>query len=163
MRNISRRRFLGMSASAAGAAALGTLPTTLSQALAIPPSRRSLDAVRHVVVLMQENRSFDHYFGALAGVRGFNDAAALQLRDGRSVFAQADGASHVLPYRIDATNGAAPCAPDLDHSWAGTHRAWNGGRWDEWVNAKSALTMGHLTRADIPFHYALAEIGRAHV
>ena len=146
-----------MSASAAGAAALGTLPTTLSQALAIPPARRSLGAVRHVVVLMQENRSFDHYFGALSGVRGFDDAAALRLRDGRSVFAQPDGAAHVLPYRLDATDGKAPCAPDLDHSWDGTHRAWNGGRWDEWVGAKSALTMGHLTRADIPFHYALAD------
>jgi phospholipase C len=146
-----------MSASAAGAAALGTLPTTLSRALAIAPSRRSLGAVKHVVVLMQENRSFDHYFGALAGVRGFGDAAALRLRDGRSVFAQSGGAAHVLPYRLDATGGAAPCAPDLDHSWDGTHRAWNGGRWDEWIGAKSALTMGHMTRADIPFHYALAD------
>ena len=146
-----------MSASAVGAAALGTLPTTLSQALAIPPARRSLGAVRHVVVLMQENRSFDHYFGALAGVRGFADEAALRLRDGRSVFEQPDGASRVLPYRLDATGGAAPCAPDLDHSWEGTHRAWNGGRWDEWVGAKSALTMGHLARADIPYHYALAD------
>ena len=161
MRNLSRRRFLGMSASAVGAAALGTLPTTLSQALAIAPSRRSLGAVRHVVVLMQENRSFDHYFGALAGVCGFDDAAALTLRGGRSVFEQPHGASHMLPFRI-ATNGTAPCAPSfdqgsLDHSWDGTHRASNGGRWDQWIGAKSALTMGHLTRADIPFHYALAD------
>jgi phospholipase C len=157
MRNISRRRFLGMSASAAGAAALGTLPSTLSRALAIPAAGRSLDAVRHVVVLMQENRSFDHYFGALAGVRGFDDPAALRFRDGRSVFEQRDGPARVLPFRIGAANGEAPCAPDLDHSWRGTHRAWNDGRWDEWVGTKSAMTMGHLTRADIPFHYALAD------
>ena len=157
MRNLSRRRFLGISASAAGAAALGTLPTTLSRALAIPAARRSLGAVKHVVVLMQENRSFDHYFGALSGVRGFDDAAALRLRDGRSVFEQPDATSRVSPFRLDATKGAAPCAPDLDHSWEGTHRAWNGGRWDAWVGAKSALTMGHMTRADIPFHYALAD------
>ena len=157
MRNLSRRRFLGISASAAGAAALGTLPTTLSRALAIPAARRSLGAVKHVVVLMQENRSFDHYFGALSGVRGFDDAAALRLRDGRPVFEQPDGTSRVSPFRLDATNGAAPCAPDLDHSWEGTHRAWNGGRWDAWVGAKSALTMGHMTRTDIPFHYALAD------
>src|SRR5262245_43534167 len=82
MRAFTRRRFLGMSASAAGAAALGTLPTTLSQALAIPAAGRSMAALRHVVVLMQENRSFDHYFGALAGVRGFDDASALTLANG---------------------------------------------------------------------------------
>jgi phospholipase C len=146
-----------MSVSAAGAAALGTLPTTLSQALAIPAARRSLGAVRHVVVLMQENRSFDHYFGALAGVRGFDDASALRLRDGATVFEQPDGAARVLPYRLDATRGNAPCALDLDHSWEGTHRAWNSGRWDDWVGAKSASTMGHMTRADIPYHYALAD------
>ncbi len=156
MRNISRRRFLGMSLGSAGVAALGTLPTTLSRALAIPAARRSLGAVRHVVVLMQENRSFDHYFGALSGVRGFDDAAALRFRDGRPVFAQADRDAHVLPFHIDAASGAA-CAPDLDHGWDGMHRAWNGGRWDEWIGAKGALTMGHLTRADLPFHYALAD------
>jgi len=161
MRNLSRRRFLGMSASAAGAAALGTLPTTLSKALSIPAAGRSLGAVRHVVVLMQENRSFDHYFGTLSGVRGFDDAAALRLGDGRSVFEQSDGLVRTLPFRLDSTNGAAPCADvdgsSLDHSWDGTHRAWNGGRYDDWIAAKSALTMGYCTRADIPFHYALAD------
>lgn len=162
MRNPSRRRFLEMSASAAGAAALGTLPTTLSRALAIAPARRSLGALKHVVVLMQENRSFDHYFGALAGVRGFGDEAALRPGGGRTVFEQADGASHVFPYRLDTTDAATACAAgvdegSLDHSWDGTHRAWNGGRWDEWIGAKGPRTMRHLTRADIPFHYALAD------
>ena len=157
MQKFSRRRFLGMSATAAGAAAIGTLPTTLSKALSIPAAGRSLGAVRHVVVLMQENRSFDHYFGTLAGVRGFDDAAALRLGDGRSVFEQSDGSTRTLPFHLDATHRTAPCAADLDHSWNGTHRAWNGGRYDDWIGAKSALTMGHLTRADIPFHYALAD------
>jgi phospholipase C len=157
MRNISRRRFLGMSATAAGAAALGTLPTTLSKALSIPAAGRSLGAVRHVVVLMQENRSFDHYFGTLSGVRGFGDAAALRLGHGRSVFEQSDGFGRTLPFHLDSAQGAAPCAADLDHSWEGTHRAWNGGRYDNWIGAKSALTMGYCARDDIPFHYALAD------
>ena len=157
MRGISRRKFIGMSASAAGAAALGTLPTSLSRALAMPAAGKSLSAVRHVVVLMQENRSFDHYFGTLAGVRGFDDSAALQLGDGRSVFEQGDGAQRVMPFAV-ASSGAAPaCAADLDHSWHGTHRVWNEGRYDDWVGAKSALTMGYCTRADIPFHYALTD------
>ncbi|HKE46997.1 MAG TPA: phospholipase C, phosphocholine-specific [Rhodanobacteraceae bacterium] len=157
MRAFTRRRFLGMSASAAGAAALGTLPTTLSQALAIPAAGRSMASLRHVVVLMQENRSFDHYFGALAGVRGFDDASALTLANGASVFAQSDGARRVLPFHLDSRERAAPCAPDLDHSWHGTHRAWNEGRYDDWIGAKSALAMGYCTRRDIPYHYALAD------
>ena len=157
MRPFTRRRFLGMSASAAGAAALGTLPTTLSKALAIPAAGRSMASLRHVVVLMQENRSFDHYFGALAGVRGFGDASAMTLADGESVFAQRDGARRVLPFHLDSRERASPCAPDLDHSWHGTHRAWNEGRYDDWIGAKSALAMGYCTRRDIPYHYALAD------
>ena len=157
MRAFTRRRFLGMSATAAGAAALGTLPTTLSQALAIPAAGRSMASLRHVVVLMQENRSFDHYFGTLAGVRGFGDAAAPTLSDGKSVFAQSDGGRRVLPFHLDSRDRAVPCAPDLDHSWNGTHRAWNEGRYDDWIGAKSALAMGYCTRSDIPFHYALAD------
>ena len=157
MRGISRRKFIGMSASAAGAAALGTLPHTLSRALATPATGRSLSAVRHVVVLMQENRSFDHYFGTLAGVRGFDDGAALTLGNGDSVFEQPGADGRHTPFHLDSIGGAAPCVPDLDHSWEGTHRAWNEGRYDRWIDAKSAPTMGYCTRADIPFHYALAD------
>lgn len=152
MRGISRRKFIGMSA---GAAALGALPSTLSRALAMRSAGASMSALRHVVVLMQENRSFDHYFGSLAGVRGFDDASALRFADGRSAFEQSDGFEMVRPFRIGARGGA--CAPDLDHGWNGTHRAWNGGRYDGWIGAKSAATMGCLTREDIPFHYALAD------
>ncbi|HEV7490357.1 MAG TPA: phospholipase C, phosphocholine-specific [Rhodanobacteraceae bacterium] len=157
MRGISRRKFIGMSASAAGAAALGTLPHTLSRALATPAAGRSLSAVRHVVVLMQENRSFDHYFGTLAGVRGFDDPAAPTLGNGDSAFAQPDSNGGCTPFHLDSRSGAAPCVPDLDHSWDSTHRAWNEGRYDRWVDSKSTSTMGYCTRADIPFHYALAD------
>ena len=111
MRGISRRKFIGMSASAAGAAALGTLPHTLSRALAMPAAGRSLSAVRHVVVLMQENRSFDHYFGTLAGVRGFDDAAALTLGNGDSVFEQPGADGRHTPFHLDSIGGAAPCVP----------------------------------------------------
>lgn len=156
MHRISRREFIGMSASTV-AAALGALPTTLSRALAMPGAGKSLSSVRHVVVLMQENRSFDHYFGTLAGVRGFDDPSAPRLENGNSVFAQPDGRSRRLPFHLDSERGAAPCVPDLDHSWDGTHRAWNEGRYDDWVGAKGAATMGYCTRADIPYHYALAD------
>ncbi|XLM21352.1 twin-arginine translocation signal domain-containing protein, partial [Chromobacterium piscinae] len=85
MSELSRREFLKL--SAAGIAA-GALPPGLAAAMAIRPAGRSLSAVKHVVVFMQENRSFDHYFGTLRGVRGFNDRSALQLRNGNSVFRQ---------------------------------------------------------------------------
>ena len=54
------------------------------------PSRVRLRDIKHVVLLMQENRSFDHYFGTLAGVRGFDDPNALKLPNGKSVFYQPD-------------------------------------------------------------------------
>ena len=76
------------------------------EVVAPPPSRRaSLSDVRHVVLLMQENRSFDHYFGTLAGVRGFGDAGALWLPDGRSVFQQPDP--------LNPLRAAGPCFCDV--------------------------------------------------
>ena len=55
-----------------------------------PPKNGSLRDIKHVVLLMQENRSFDHYFGTLAGVRGFGDPHALKQANGKSVFYQRD-------------------------------------------------------------------------
>ncbi|HEY3540177.1 MAG TPA: alkaline phosphatase family protein, partial [Trinickia sp.] len=74
MTSISRRVFMRAAAQAAGTfAAAGLLPTGIRNALAIPAhdTTRSIEDVAHVVVLMQENRSFDHYFGTLRGVRGY--------------------------------------------------------------------------------------------
>ena len=89
---ITRRRLLGTAARlAALAAASSILPPNLRRALAQePPGRNSLRDIKHVVLLMQENRSFDHYFGTLAGVRGFDDANAMTLSHGKSVFYQPD-------------------------------------------------------------------------
>ena len=161
----TRRRLL-RGALQASAAAL--LPPHLRQALAQVPSRAgSLADIRHVVLLMQENRSFDHYFGSLAGVRGFSDPQALTLPDGRSVFHQPDAENplgFLLPFHLDTTTSNAQKLPSTNHAWSVQHRAWNGGRMDQWVaahrRADGALgpyTMGYFERADIPFHYALAE------
>ena len=88
MSDITRRRLLGQAAGAAGgAAALALLPPSVQRAIAAgPPRGGSLADIEHVVLLMQENRSFDHYFGTLSGVRGFDDPRALRLSTGRSVF-----------------------------------------------------------------------------
>ncbi len=125
MGKFTRREFLGVSAATVGAAALHHLPSTLRTARAVTPRGGSIFSVRHVVILMQENRSFDHYFGTLHGVRGFNDPVALQLRDGGSVFNQPQSpgsSSRVAPFHL-AGKSNAPCIADLDHSWAGTHRS----------------------------------------
>ncbi|KMN50569.1 phospholipase C [Chromobacterium violaceum] len=154
MSEMSRREFLKL--SAAGMAA-GALPPGLAAAMAIRPAGRGLSAVKHVVVFMQENRSFDHYFGALGGARGFGDRSALQLRNGSSVFRQPNLSNGEYPFRLDTSRTNAQYLTDLDHSWTGTHAAWNQGKYDGWIAAKSSLTMGYFTRADIPYHYALAD------
>ncbi|AXE29293.1 phospholipase C, phosphocholine-specific [Chromobacterium phragmitis] len=154
MSEMSRREFIKL--SAAGMAA-GVLPPGLAAAMAIRPAGRSLSAVKHVVVFMQENRSFDHYFGALGGARGFGDRSALQLRNGSSVFRQPNLSNGEYPFRLDTSRTNAQYLADLDHSWTGTHAAWNQGKYDGWIAAKSSLTMGYFTRADIPYHYALAD------
>jgi phospholipase C len=151
----SRRRFLTTSATAAAAALMPG--GVLRAALAAAPAGNSLSAVKHVVIFMQENRSFDHYFGALQGVRGFNDRTALLLRNGNSVFKQPSGSSYELPFHLDTSITSAQCVSDLDHSWGTTHSAWDNAKFDNWVPAKTALTMGYYTRNDLPFHYALAD------
>jgi phospholipase C len=91
MSEITRRRLLGTGAAAAGGAVVSSLlPPGIRQALAAGPRAGSLKDIEHVVIHMQENRSFDHYFGTLAGVRGFADPHALTLSTGRSVFHQPD-------------------------------------------------------------------------
>ena len=94
---VSRRRFLQL---AGGSVAATMLSDSMARALAIPAHRatRSLRDVEHVVVLMQENRSFDHYFGVMRGVRGFGDPHPATLPSGRPVWYQADGASVVPPF-----------------------------------------------------------------
>ncbi len=150
----SRRRFLAASAATAAA---GMLPLGLRNALAAAPAGTSLSSVKHVVVFMQENRSFDHYFGTLQGVRGFADRSALLLQNGNPVFKQSGILGSYLPFHMDTAKTSAQCVIDLDHSWITQHLAVNGGRMDGWINAKTPMTMGGFQRADIPFHFALAD------
>lgn len=154
-----RREFLKLLSTAAAAAAF---PAPISRALALPANNRTgtINDVEHVVFMMQENRSFDHYFGTLRGVRGFGDPRAVKLPTGKSVFHQPDpnnSDGYVLPFRPDAPNLGLQFLEDTPHDWTGTHDAWNGGAYDQWVPQKGTTSMAHLTRQDIPFHYALAD------
>ena len=172
MTGVSRRKLITSSAAVAGAIAAGqVLPDSASASTATPngadaaataAARRhgTIKDVKHVVILMQENRSFDHYYGTLAGVRGFADKQALAYPDGTNIFAQPDPkrtAKTLLPFHMDTKQYDAQEAGDLDHSWGGTHAAWNAGAWNRWVTVKGEETMGYFTRADIPWQYALAD------
>ncbi|AQS89508.1 phospholipase C, phosphocholine-specific [Neoasaia chiangmaiensis] len=146
-----------MKAGAAGAIG-AVLPENLRRALAIAPRRvtGTIQDVAHVVILMQENRSFDHYFGCLQGVRGYGDPRAERQADGHSVFAQPDGhGGFVMPFRFDTVHTSSACLASLDHSWKKSQTAWDA--WNIWVPRKTAMTMGHFTRREIPYYYALAD------
>ena len=156
-----RRAFLGGAAGAVAAATvLSNLGETAAEAVTAPRRRGRLDDIEHVVILMQENRSFDHYYGSMRGVRGFGDKTALRLPSGRDVFHQPDAkrpdGGFLLPFHVDTTKVDGQDLSDLDHSWEGTHAAWNAGHEDAWVGVKGELTMSYFTRNDIPFHRALA-------
>jgi phospholipase C len=153
----SRRHFLRTAGLAATA---GMLPPSIARALAIPADRRTgtIRDVQHIVILMQENRSFDHYYGTLRGVRGFGDPHPVPLPGGRPVWEQQGKDGRVItPFHLDTRATAALKITDLPHSWEDANGARREGRWDGWIPSKTELTMGHYRREDIAFQFALAE------
>ncbi|GGL79108.1 phospholipase C, phosphocholine-specific [Streptomyces fumigatiscleroticus] len=156
MPEVNRRRFLQL---AGATTAFSALSASIQRAAALPANHRtgSIEDVEHIVVLMQENRSFDHYFGSLRGVRGFGDPRPVTLDNGKSVWHQSDGTKDVLPFHPDADDLGMAFIQDLPHGWNDGHAAVNDGKYDGWVPAKGATTMAYLKREDIPFHYALAD------
>ncbi len=157
----SRRDFLRQSALTAAMLASGQLlPPVIRRALAVEPARvtGTLRDVEHIVIFMQENRSFDHYFGTLRGVRGFGDPRPLQLPGGRPVWYQPvrPGAQeYMLPFHLDSRHTSAQTMRDLNHDWKGSQTLWQ--NYDVWVAQKTPATMGYFRRDDLPFHYALAD------
>jgi phospholipase C len=153
----------GLSAAAAAA-----LPPGVLRALAAPPAPGKLGDIDHIIISIQENRSFDHYFGTYKGVRGFADTSITQP-DGSSIFAQKGYAgfpdNRLYPFRLDTQASTGECTPDVDHTWAGQHSSLHGGANDNWlpshIKADGAAigpsVMGYYTRDDLPFYYALAD------
>ncbi|MEZ0450633.1 phosphocholine-specific phospholipase C [Sphingobacterium thalpophilum] len=165
----SRRDFIKKASLLAGVFGFqNAVPEAIQRALAIEPVAGSsfLDA-EHIVLLMQENRSFDHSFGTLRGVRGFNDPRAIRLPSGNPVWLQSsDSGTTYSPFRLDIKNSNAAWTGNLPHSWENQMAARNKGKHDNWIEAKRPggkvlseipLTMGYYTREDIPFYYALAD------
>lgn len=164
----TRRSFLKKASILSGGAGLAqVLPASIAKAMAINPAAGStwLDA-EHVVFLMQENRSFDHTYGTLQGVRGFNDPRAITLPDNNKVWLQTNAAGETYaPFHLDIRNTKATWMNSLPHSWSNQVDARNNGKYDRWLQAKASgnkaykempLTMGYHNREDIPFYYALA-------
>lgn len=157
MRPLPRRSFLQMAAAAAGVAAF---PPSIRRALAIPAQVKTgtIMDVEHVVILMQENRSFDHYFGTMAGVRGFGDRVTIPLPGGRSVWEQQLGnGTTVLPYHLDATVGNAQRVNGAPHSYPDAQGAWAKGALGHWPQFKQPWSMGYYEEAELPFQFALAQ------
>ncbi|MCD2191940.1 phospholipase [Actinomycetospora endophytica] len=175
---MGRRRVLGGSAAAAAVAAVALLPERL-QRVAVTPTGHSVADVEHVVLMMMENRSFDHYFGAMPGVRGFGDPRPQRLPgSSRTVFQQplpAHPDGYVMPFHLDSSRTSAQAIRSLNHSWEAEHGYWANGRMDGFLTyeaRRSVLStlghpgpvperreyaMGYFTRDDVPFHHGLAE------
>jgi phospholipase C len=156
MVQVDRRKFLKFLSSAA---LTSTFIESIGKAAAIPAhsGKGTIDDVKHVVFLMQENRAFDHYFGTLRGVRGYGDPRPAKLPSGKPVWYQPDGGNFVLPFHPTADNFGMQFLEDTPHGWVDTQAAWNGGKYDRWIPNKGRSTMAYYKRRDIPFHYALAE------
>jgi phospholipase C len=181
MPELTRRRLLTSAGAAATAAfAAEFLPPNIQRALATGPKHGTgrLSDIKHVVIAMQENRSFDHYFGTLPGVRGFSDPTAITLSTGNSVFYQPvattppasnptqytnpDG--YLLPWHNNTLTTSGQSTPSISHAWHYQHTEWNNGAMDNFVPSQIAAegaagpyVMNYYTRDDIPFQWALAE------
>src|SRR3954453_19269205 len=119
---LTRRQLIAQGAALASASRL------VDALAAIPPAGSRLQDIEHVVFLIQENRSFDHYFGTYRGVRGFGEPAA------RAVYRQSGWhGGELLPFHLDTRQGAGQCVSDPTHDWGPQHRSFNGGRMDRFV------------------------------
>ena len=157
MAKLTRRDFIKASATTGLAASIWE--PLLKKALAVEAynATRSIQDVQHIVILMQENRSFDHYFGAMKGVRGFGDRFPIPLESGKRVFHQSDGERIIPPYRADGKVSNAAFVNVTPHNFPDTQAAWNQGKYGFWPLFKTPYSMAYYTREEIPFQYAMAE------
>ncbi|HLZ91727.1 MAG TPA: alkaline phosphatase family protein [Candidatus Acidoferrum sp.] len=172
MQDFSRRKLLKLGAATAlaelasfslhgcartGSVSLPSLPSLPSAACS------KLTDIEHVVILIQENRSFDHYFGSYRGVRGFSDQS-MAFRQPDPANTSSSPVGTLLPFHLDTATTNAACTHDITHDWVPQHQSWDNGAMDGFVTSRlpinsndAVLTMGYYTRADIPYYYALAD------
>jgi len=120
---------------------------------------RPMDQIEHIVIFMQENRPYDHYFGTLKGVRGFNDRAATPMRNGQNTFYQpvtGSNQSYMLPFHVSTLTTSAICmdAPTMEYFC--DIAMLDNGYYDKWNTARPAgMGMSYFNRTDLPYYYAL--------
>ncbi|MCX2573758.1 phosphocholine-specific phospholipase C [Pedobacter sandarakinus] len=156
----SRRDFLKKATLLAGSAGVGVVfPNAVLKAMAINPEIGSTyQDAEHIVFLMQENRSFDHMFGKMSGVRGFNDPHPHIQPDGNKVWLQKDGQGYTYaPFHVDINKTKITWQGGLPHSWNDQLAARNGGNYDKWVPVKTPMSLAYYDRHDIPFYYAMGD------
>jgi phospholipase C len=104
--------------------------------------------VQHVIILMQENRSFDEYFGTFPEATGFSDPI--------NFFNQPGG---VLPFRLSTFTSTGEECPNTAHLWDDMHNDYADGNMDGWaeVNPGQPQVFGYYAADDIPYHWALAQ------
>src|SRR5713226_872093 len=163
--NVTRRELLKIGAATAAAELAAIMLHGCSGGGTSPGSSvcSKLTDIDHVVILIQENRSFDHYFGSYRAVRGFSDQSpAFQQPDPANTTNSPTGL--LLPFRLDTSKTNAACTHDITHAWLPQHQSWNNGAMDGFVSSRllinandATLTMGYYTRDDLPFYYAVAD------
>ena len=177
---LGRRSFLqaGMAAGAAGMGLSSRAGSLIERALKSSSNGTGISDIQHVVILMQENRSFDHYFGTLSGVRGFSVGPVLEQTVGGKTYPIFDqfgyepgvgvsSSGYLQPFHLksDPPSENGQTTNDISHSWGPQHQSWDSGAMDAFITAHLAadgdsngpVTMGYFTRKDLAFYYALAD------
>src|SRR5713101_8758786 len=167
MHNFNRRELLKLGAATAAAElasfSLHVCGRGSVTSPPVPSACSKLTDIEHVVILTQENRSFDHYFGSYRGIRGFSDQS-MAFRQPDPANTTNSPVGTLLPFHLDTSTTNAACTHDLSHDWVPQHQSWDNGAMDGFVTSRlpinsndAVLSMGYYTRADIPYYYALAD------
>ncbi|OOF95290.1 hypothetical protein ASPCADRAFT_5820 [Aspergillus carbonarius ITEM 5010] len=132
-----------------------------------PVCAGSLQDIKHVVIFMQENRSWNSYFGTMAGVRGFNDPNVQVNPDGLPVWYQqvdpdmSNDTTTLLPWYLGYKGGnltdAIQCMAAGNNGYEDSQASLNGGLNNHWARNNTPWSWGYFKRDDIPIHYAIAE------
>ncbi|KAA8915961.1 hypothetical protein TRICI_001878 [Trichomonascus ciferrii] len=124
---------------------------------------KGLSDINHVVLFMQENRAFDHYYGSVSGVRGFKDPNVKVRENGKPIWYQPTNntkADYLLPWYLSEDkeySESNQCIVGGTNSWTDNHNAWNDGKMDGWATNNTAYSWGYFRRSDIPTHFSIVE------
>src|SRR5436190_11430331 len=141
MTTLDRRTFL-KGAGVLGAASLAGPVISKDWAFAKGPLGSPPTPLEHVVIDCQENRSFDHYFGAASFAGPYGIPAGYSQPDGNG--------GTVEPYRFTDLS-----APDIGHSWTAVHEEWDSAAMDGFYTTDGIWAMGYYTAQELPFYYSL--------